>query len=150
VLLILEFQILQATGLYAAAIEITGNHDRALAANLYERVGALSTDGCNDKPCVVDVYGQYHINTPYPTAWGSTMGASFFEWDDGNIYRMFSFMRLLGYTNFVALGDPQYRTNNITLFEKMPVWPAAGSVIKSKDVYLVKLSNIPDPAHVKK
>lgn len=148
VFIFLEIQMLQVIGLYAAATDITGNHDRALAASLYERVGMLSKDGCSNTPCVVDVYGLYHITTPYPMVSSSTMGASFFEWDGGNIDRMLAFMRLLGYTNLVAL-DPQNRADNTALFEKMPVWPAAGSVIKSKDIYLIKLSNMPDPAHVK-
>ncbi|MBY0376934.1 MAG: glucosyltransferase domain-containing protein, partial [Gammaproteobacteria bacterium] len=143
IVFILEFQILQVSGLYAAATEIVGMHDRALAASLYERIGVLSKDGCQDTPCKVDVFGLYHITTPYPVAWSSTMGASFFEWDGGNIYRMLAFMHLLGYNNLVAAPSQE----NTPIFEKMPVWPAAGSVIKYKDTYLVKLNDNADPHH---
>lgn len=142
----LELQIVHVMGINAAAMDLVGNHDRALAASLYERVGYLSSDGCSETPCKIDVFGLSHVTIPYSAAWSSTMGASFFEWDGGNVYRMIAFMRVLGYTNLEAT-LPEERQKNTPLFEKMPVWPAEGSVVKVKDTYLIKLSKQPDPTH---
>ena len=74
------------------------------------------------------------------------MQGSFFDWDGGNLLRMVTYMKVMGYQNINMLGEAE-RRRVTPLFAEMPVWPAAGSVRKVDDGYLVKLSQDPDPIH---
>ncbi|RMR10915.1 hypothetical protein ALP90_200000 [Pseudomonas amygdali pv. ulmi] len=74
------------------------------------------------------------------------MQASFFDWDNGNISRILSYLKIQGYPNLYAADDNTRKTLK-PVFMSMPAWPAPGSVIKINDTYLVKLGNEADPAH---
>lgn len=66
-------------------------------------------------------------------------GASFFEWDNGNPYRMNLLFKTVGENNFeVVLPD---ENNQLLMKSKeMPCWPYNGSVAYMEDVVVVKLS----------
>lgn len=148
IILSLELQIVKAIGTYAAISFIAQEHDRMLATDLYRRISELDERFNRDQEILVDFYGTKNVETPYPYVWSSTMGASFFDWDGGNPWRMVEFMRLLGYTN-IGIPDTERRLQMTPIFEAMPKWPAPESVRKVDGVFLIKLGDNPDPVHTR-
>lgn len=70
-----------------------------------------------------------------------TIGASFFEWDDGNNWRINSFLRTLGY-NFQAPSKEQVKeVVNEVKITNMGSWPQKNSIIALQNFIVVKLSN---------
>lgn len=69
-------------------------------------------------------------------------GTSFFEQDGGNVYRIGTYLRLKGIKDLwpiTASSIPEHAAE----IDKMPVWPAAGSVAMVGNVLAVKLSPSP-------
>lgn len=145
---LLELQMIAVSGQYAASSFVAQAHDRMLAADIYRRMGESNPKFDRSNRIVVDVYGSKSIDTIFPSPPSSTMRASFFDWDGGNLSRMLTFMKLLGYSN-VSAASPQKRKELSSQFTEMPAWPASGSVKYSDGIYLVKLSQKPDPIHRK-
>lgn len=146
IILLSEIQILSTNGQYAAAASLAQAHDKMMADDLYRRIAESNPKYDRTKASIIDVYGWKDFKTIYPSPASSTMGASFFNWDQGNVSRMLAFMQLLGYENLQALDRAKCKTFNEE-FKKMPIWPAKDSVKFIDDVYLIKLGNTPDIAH---
>jgi hypothetical protein len=140
------FQVVYGSTLFQASNQLTREHDRALAAEVYRRVVALHSNFDRQQIYKIDFYGAKTFTSPYPKVFTSTIGSSFFEWDGGNPYRIVAFMRLLGYDNLQAV-TPDQRRNLLAQFEQMPIWPAAGSTIIVDGVTLVKLNGRPGLTH---
>jgi hypothetical protein len=66
-----------------------------------------------------------------------TLGASFFEWESGNRYRVASFLSILGLDIHAA--TDQERLPFIPIALQMPSWPLEGWVRREQDVIIVKL-----------
>jgi hypothetical protein len=143
---IYQLQIISVTSQYIALANITQAHDRMLAADIYRRIGELSYDFDRDSPIEIDVYGHKKINTVYAKGRSSMIGDSFFDWNRGNLLRMVTYMKVMGYQS-IKMGEEDARRAMTPLFEDMSVWPAAGSVKKVGERYLVRLSLDPDPVH---
>ncbi|MEG5265961.1 glucosyltransferase domain-containing protein [Pseudomonas sp. JDS28PS106] len=141
-----EIQLLSANSQYIASSTITQAHDRMLAADIYRRIGELDDTFDRTTPVEVDIYGKKPVNNLYADGWSSTMQGSFFSWDNGNIERMSIFMRIMGYEN-ISTPSADERIALTPNFKEMPIWPAAGSVKKVGERYLVRLSKEPDPVH---
>jgi hypothetical protein len=132
-----------ALGQYAAATQIGQLHDRALAADLYKRISE-SNPSFNPKDMhILDIYGYKEVDTIYPKVPTSTINASFFDWDAGNMSRMISYMRLLGYSNLKML-NKEFIEKNTLYFNKMPAYPNKESVQYINGIYLIKLGDRPD------
>lgn len=144
---ITAFTILKANGNYAAATWLATSHDRLLANDLQQRMGSLNPHMDPGLPIFVDVFGAHSPRNPYPSPPGSTMNASFFDWDRGNIGRMVVYMRLLGLPNLQIAKDELRLQAALTIFPTMPVWPAAGSVQLIDGIYYIRLGHNPDPFH---
>ena len=80
----------------------------------------------------------------------------FFEWEQGNPYRIAGFLRTLGYEGLGPL--PQERRIQFTaLADSMPLWPRKGSIARAGDTVLIKFGNystvqrqsICEPVHTK-
>jgi hypothetical protein len=134
-------QSLYALNLLQTANEFARKHDEALAAAVYARIVAVDP-GAKDGT-IVDIYGQQLFDSVYPRPTPATMGYSFFEWDGGNIYRITTYIHLLGYPNFAVAGERQRRLDD-PVFRDMPSWPAPGAVRTFDGVILIKLG--PDPS----
>ncbi|RZO08825.1 hypothetical protein EKG40_11120 [Pseudomonas moorei] len=143
-----QIQIFSITSQYMTSATITQSHDRMLAADIYRRIGELSNNFDRNSPLKIDVYGKKTLTTVYAKGLSSAMQGSFFSWDGGNVHRMINYMKVMGYENISVLGSAE-RIAMTPFFNEMPVWPAAGSVRKIDDCYLVRLSNEPDPTHEK-
>lgn len=141
-----QIQIFSVTSQYIASATVTQAHDRALAADIYRRIGEASEDFDRNKTITIDVFGSKVFSTVYANGWSSAMQGSFFSWDGGNVARMLLYMKLMGYGD-LKVPSVKDRSALISIFQEMPIWPAAGSVKKVGDCYLVKLSAEPDPTH---
>ena len=144
---LLQIKIIGVTSQYIASATIVQSHDRLLAADIYSRIGELSADFDPNAPLIMDFYGRKIFSTTYyANAWQGTMQGSFFSWDHDNISRITQYMKVMGYHNIVLPSDVERKALSI-VFEQMPVWPAAGSVKKVGDIYLIRLSKDPDTTH---
>jgi Glucosyl transferase GtrII len=146
VTLILLAQMVMVNGQYSASTILSTTHDRLTAEALYSRMAQLDKKFDRDAALKIDIYGQLPFSSIYPSPNSSTMGASFFNWDRGNMSRMLTYMRLLGYSNASPLKDSA-RIASTYRFDGMPIWPAADSVRLEEGVYYIKLGNEPDPVH---
>jgi len=118
------------------------DHDRALASEIYQRIVAAIPDFDRRKSYPLELYGAHEFRNPYKEVQGSTWSASFFEWDNGNSGRIVQFMAILGYSNFERV-DQGTRAAVLPALEKMPIWPAAGSVRVLDGTILVRLGEQP-------
>jgi len=148
IIALLQIKIFGLTSQYMATAAIVQSHDRLLAADIYRRIGELSGSFDRNAPLKMDIYGSKSINTIYAKANTGSLQGSFFSWDNGNILRMVSFMKVMGYEN-ISIPNNNERIALTPIFKQMPVWPAAGSVKKCGDIYLIRLSREPDPTHAK-
>ena len=74
-----------------------------------------------------------------PKVTSSTLGASFFNWDGGNPYRIAAFLNFLSSATF----NPADQDQTERAFEAasaMPSWPERGSIVRADGVILIKLS----------
>lgn len=146
VIALYQIQIFSTNSQYMASATITQAHDRMLAADIYRRIGELNTNFDRTAPIELDVFGKKNLNTLYANGWSSTMQGSFFSWDNGNLDRMVTYMRVMGYEN-LSTPTIDERIATTPLFKEMPVWPSEGSVKKVGNRYLVRLSKESDPTH---
>lgn len=140
------FGNLYSLSLFQAANHLVRDHDRLFAQQAYTRIAAAHDKFDINRPYLVDFFGGKKFQTPYPRILSSTIGQSFFEWDQGNPYRIISFMNLIGYSNLKPLAVDQ-RANYLAEFSTMAVWPNEGSVKVVGDVTLVRLSQEPGLVH---
>lgn len=140
------FQMVSANGQYSASTIMATTHDRLTAEQIYSRIAELNPEFDRNQQVFIDVYGKLSFESRYPAPDTSTMSSSFFNWDQGNVYRMVAYMRLIGFSNVASLGS-SVRTSLTPHFDSMPVWPAQGSVRYKDGIYLIKLSETPDPTH---
>lgn len=146
IIILVNIQIFSTNGQYAASSNLTQMHDRMLAEDLYQRIAEANPNFDRTKESVIDVYGWLDYRTLYPAPATSTSQGSFFNWNQGEIGRMLAFMQLLGYENLKTADSSMKKTFH-NEFEKMPVWPAKGSVRFVNNVYLIKLGVTPDVSH---
>lgn len=142
----LILQMVSVNGQYSASTILATTHDRLTAEALYSRMAALDPKFDRDAPIAVDVFGKMSFTSRYPAPATSTMSASFFDWDEGNVHRMVRYMQLIGFKNLYVLENSK-RIAQTPRFKDMPIWPATGSVVLEDSVYYIKLSEKTDPTH---
>ncbi len=137
-------QILYISNLLQAANDFVRKHDEALAAAIYTRIVSVNADifSDNETAALVDFYGAKKFDSVYPRPHPSTLGYSFFEWDGGNIYRIVTYMHVLGYSQ-LQIPSPAQRHLNDALFRDMPAWPNPASVRVANGMTLIKLGAEP-------
>jgi len=139
-------QCLYTSAEFQATRRLAFQHDVQLAAQIYGRITAEIPAFDVTKTYRADFYGKQEFKTVYPEIGGSTLSASFFEWDGGNPTRITAFMKILGYSNITTV-DSATRTAMLPIFQQMPVWPADGSVRVVDGVILVRLGPEPGLVH---
>lgn len=144
--IIVSLQCLYTFSSFQAQKRLVLEHDRDLASQIYQRIASVIPDFDRKQTYRIDFYGDHEFRIPYREVGGSTWPASFFEWDNGNPSRIVDFMTILGYSNFQNLDDAT-RAALLPVTEKMPIWPAAGSVQVADGVILVRLGKRPGLAH---
>jgi hypothetical protein len=144
--IVVSIQCLHTFSSFQAQKRLVLDHDRLLASEVYQRIVAEIPDFDRKKIYQADFYGAHEFLSVYKEIDGSTYSASFFEWDEGNPKRITDFMRILGYSNFESVGQ-RTRRAMLPVIEKMPIWPAAGSVRVVDGVILVRLGEKPGVVH---
>jgi hypothetical protein len=111
--------------------------DRALAQTIMNTVRELNTEARGDTSLFkVEVIGSHAWpETPIQSR-TETFGASFFEWDAGNRWRVAAYLNLNGLPAVGAADEDRVRV--IELAKRMPVWPNDGWIALSGDVIVIK------------
>ena len=137
--ILVALQGLYIQSMYQARTNLVQKQDLLTAAALNSDIlRVVETTGV--EPIRVDFRGYRRSVSIYPLVPTTTSGASFFEWDDGNSYRMVRYMNLIGFHRYVSI-DLEERERIRSNYRAMPSWPAPGSVKLLNDVVLVKLSD---------
>jgi hypothetical protein len=130
---------------------MVARHDQALAAAIYGELARQNAGaGSAQHPIKVHFSGSRpfggdnaqscdFLHRHYPIAPSTTIGASFFAWDGGNVQRIVSYMNLIGYIDLQSY-VPQPQQDAKAAYASMPAWPAPGSVARFGEGFLVKLS----------
>ncbi|HET6618614.1 MAG TPA: glucosyltransferase domain-containing protein [Dongiaceae bacterium] len=147
-IVIVAVQCLYTFSEFQATRRLAFEHDVQLAAQIYGRISTQVPAFDVTKTYRADFYGKQEFKTVYREIEGSTLSASFFEWDGGNPHRIAAFMKILGYSN-IATVDNATRSALLPVFQEMPVWPAEGSVRVVDGVILVRLGPEPGLAHLR-
>ena len=71
-----------------------------------------------------------------------TIGASFFEWDGGNINRIRELFLLEG-INFLMPNNYDIKYA-LEISKKYPFWPSSDSIFETRDLLIIKLSDPSD------
>ncbi|WP_119302414.1 glucosyltransferase domain-containing protein [Dongia deserti] len=145
---IVAAQCLYTFSAFQASRRLAFEHDVQLASRIYERIATEIPNFDRTKVYRADFYGALGFDSIYRDALHSTISASFFEWDGGNPHRIASILKILGYSNIVAL-DEKRRRALLPVIQQMPIWPANGSVRVVDDVVLVRLGQQPGTVHRK-
>lgn len=114
--------------------------DRDMTNRITERIYALNVSS-NEHISVVFIGAYKHQDNQLflSTNW-DILGCSFFQYNKGDAYRIFSFMKTLGINDFKFVDDTP--TNIISQkYKDKPSWPQRGSVFICGDTVVVKLSN---------
>ena len=119
-----------------------------MAFEIGQRIQLLRGADQPGTPIWLDTYGasEKMRSSLYAAADTSVTRGSFFGWDHGNLKRIAAYFRVLGFDE-VRAAPPAARAALTSQFALMPVWPQPGSLRRSGDYYLLKLSNVPDEAH---
>ena len=137
--------ILVVNGRYDTNRALGQIHDQQIAAALGERLAQLVDPARPDTVMSLHVSGGLPFVPPYPPVADTSIGASFFAWDNGNTARIVSYLRHLGYqVRGRGLIGPEEVERREALFAEMPSWPAPGAVQRLDDhTVLIKLGRTP-------
>jgi uncharacterized membrane protein len=140
------FQLINAHSTYSAVSQLTLEHDKLLAAEIYQKIILKLPSDKHLSSYAIDLYGAKFFKSVFPRIQTSTIGASFFDWDGGNPGRITHFMRLLGYDNVTVLSHEQ-RQDILSNYDEMSIWPSQQSIRIIGNVILVKMGETPGLAH---
>lgn len=131
----LQFTV--ATNHLFASSHLSLQADRLLAAQIIDEIQeAKEIAGIKDVR-YLHIVGQMKRPPTELMPKIDTFGASFFEWDGGNVGRIILFLNTIGYNELSFL--PAIRQAEMIQFtESMPTWPEKGSVNVVNDTVLVK------------
>lgn len=133
---LLQFVI--STNHLFASSSLALERDRIIGSQLIDRIEMQ--EGVNDSEIkYIEMIG--YLNSPSTELIPKyeTFGASFFEWDQGNVGRVLLFLQTLGYNDLQRLPSDR-RSQMVEIGMAMPNWPNWGSVKVVGDVVLVKFS----------
>jgi hypothetical protein len=122
--------------LYASA-SFSYERDRSIASDIMREVAKLNALETAPRQLKLEVVGIKSWPESALIPKRETLGASFFEWESGNRYRVASFLSILGLDIHAA--TDQERLPFIPIALQMPSWPLEGWVRREQDVIIVKL-----------
>jgi hypothetical protein len=134
------FQFVLSTNHLFSSSHLALQADRVLGARLLARIEEVKESVIGGDPIYYEVIGYTaRLSTPLIPKSG-TFGASFFEWDQGNTYRIGAFLRTLGFQGLSPLPEER-RIQFTSMAMSMPAWPHTGSVAAVGDTMLIKFGN---------
>ncbi|EGV28581.1 hypothetical protein ThidrDRAFT_3649 [Thiorhodococcus drewsii AZ1] len=137
--LLIALEGLYIQSIHQARSALAQKHDMLLASAINTDI--LRTPNLPKRgPITIDFSGAKKFESVYPALPTTTAGASFFEWDGGNPYRMVKYMNLIGYHRYIAV-DQETRARIAPHYSTMPEWPLEGSIKVVDGVVLIKISD---------
>jgi hypothetical protein len=110
--------------------------DIILANKIYNKISELKLGEKNEYPIVFT--GRIRQEQIKQNIKMETLGYSFFEWDNGNPFRIYAFMKYLGYD--LKSPNNDYLKVAMECQKDMPSWPVDGCMEVCDDILVVKLS----------
>ncbi|WP_298858716.1 hypothetical protein, partial [uncultured Gimesia sp.] len=136
------FQFVTINNRFAFADYVSWQADRALSLRILNRLDALHVEheDQGDAKRVYALVGNIS-RSKYPLiVERQTIGASFYNWDQGNVHRILSLMRSMGIDEYQPATLEEQRSI-MQFADTMPIWPQAGSVALKSGITIVKLGN---------
>jgi hypothetical protein len=134
------FQFISSSNHLSASSHLSLEADRILASQLMGKIAEAQAKSNSQVFQYLEVVGYYQRPPSLLIPRIETLGASFFEWDQGNSVRIAAFLNTLGYSELQALPlDQRYRV--VAFSNQMPNWPSLGSVDVLDDIVVVKFGS---------
>ena len=133
------FQFIVSANMLFSSSRLSLDADRLLAAEIIGRIDAAKSEAGVSEVEYLEIIGYFERPETPITPKIETFGVSFFEWDQGNIYRIVYFLKLMGYNDLEAM-PPDRRGEFIQIGKAMPTWPDTGSIVVFEDSVLLKFS----------
>ncbi|WP_339675746.1 glucosyltransferase domain-containing protein [uncultured Gimesia sp.] len=140
------FQFISINNRFAFSDYITWQADRSLSIRILNRIDELDY-GPNVRPTDKKAYALVgHITREKYSliVEKESLGASFYSWDQGSVHRVLSMMRSMGVDEFRPATLEEQRSI-MQYADRMPVWPANGSVALKNGITIVKLGPYSSP-----
>jgi len=131
------FQFIVSTNLLFSSSRLSLEADRLLAAEIIGRIDTAKSEAGVSEVKYLEIIGYFERPETPITPKIETFGTSFFEWGQGNIYRIVYFLKLMGYNDLQAM-PPDRRGELIQIGSAMPTWPDTGSIVVFEDSVLLK------------
>jgi hypothetical protein len=131
------FQFIVSSNLLFSSSRLSLEADRLLAAEIVSRIDTAKSVAGADEGKYLEVIGYFERPETSITPKIETFGASFFEWDQGNVYRIVYFLNLLGFSDIQAM-PLDTRGEFVQIGNTMPVWPEMGSIKVIEEAILLK------------
>lgn len=135
--LLLTFESSRLVSGYAASHEFMDSFDRNLSSLVQTEVKTCA--GLSQNP-LFDAYGVPDVESPYPTAIGSSAGKSVFQWDGGNVDRIALLMRAHGHPQISPVPETQVE-DLLPHYLEMRAWPNESWSKCVEGITLLKLGN---------
>lgn len=131
------------TSLLNYSDDVRAKSDERIAASMIDSINDLQDEECS-YPVVFIGSHPAELNNACIT--GESIGRSFFEWDTAvEPLGLYSSRRILGLMHVMGVNylqaDAEETAAALTYSEKMPDWPAKGSITKQDGVIIIKLSD---------
>lgn len=117
--------------------------DRMLAATIINEVRNIKPDYLSGLPIKIEVIGNHSWPTNGVLSKTETFGASFFEWDAGNRYRVAAYLSLNGLASLGASEEDRARIYQQG--KSMLSWPHAGWIALKGDILVLKFGDYSSP-----
>lgn len=141
-----SFQFIVLNQRLAFSDYLTWQADREFALRLQiaadSIAGELPEKGPQEK-WPLEIVGSHHWKKTHLFIGNETIGASFFEWDQGNARRAAAFMESMGLADY-RLSSLEERRSVMDAAGQMPEWPGKGSVGVINGILVIKLSDYSD------
>ena len=117
--------------------KLAREQDRVVAYDLFRRIEKLRRAPL-DQPIPFTLVGAHHSQEPVRRV--EVFGASFFGWDEGNVFRAHSYLHFLGARGLRPIDIADAPGKVVIASASMPSWPAPESVAWIGEMMVVKLS----------
>jgi|SRR5208283_443359 len=134
------FQFVISTNYLFSSSHLALQADRLLASTVIGRIQGAKADADAKVLRYLEVVGYLKRPATKLIPKSETFGASFFEWDQGNVWRILFFLKTLGYQDLEAM-PMERRSEMMEVANSMPTWPEKGSVKVVGDAAIIKFGD---------
>ena len=122
VLVLIQFMVTTNSLFGSSALAL--EQDRLLGWQIIEAI-ELAGEEAPEEPRFLEIIGAEERRATALIPRSETLGASFFEWDQGNVYRIQAFLETLGFHQLAGL-PPARRGEFVEIGTSMPSFPHRG------------------------